>query len=59
MDVWRNAMRKVHVVDLSKLIKAFRVVKFLIQNPTRCEKVDWKPDKTKKFDSKFAKTKNF
>ena len=38
MDVWRKAMRKALVVDLSKLIKTFRVVKFLFQNLTRCKK---------------------
>ena len=42
-------MREVHVVDLGKLIKIFRIVKFLIQNLTRCKKVDSKSDKMKKF----------
>ena len=49
MDVCRKAMRKVLVVDLSKLNKTFRVVKFLFQKLTRCKKVDLKSDQTKNF----------
>ena len=41
-------MWKVHVVDLSKLFKICRVVKFLIRNLTRCKKVNSKSDETKK-----------
>ena len=43
-------MWKVHVVDLGKifLFKICRVVKFSIQNLTRCGKIDSKSDKTKK-----------
>ena len=45
-------MWKEHVVDLGKLFKIGRVVKKLIQNLTRCEKVDSKSDNMKKFYSK-------
>ena len=43
-------MCKVHVVDLGELFlfKICRVVKFSIQNLTRCKKTDSKSDKTKK-----------
>ena len=42
-------MWKLHVVDLGKLFKIYRVGKFCIQNLTRCKKVDSKPDKMKNF----------
>ena len=42
-------MWKVHVVDLGKLFRIWRVVKFLIPNQTRCKKVDTKSDKTEIF----------
>ena len=49
MVVCRKTMWKVHLVDLGKLFRFWRVVIFLIPNLTRCRKVDLKTDPTKKF----------
>ena len=53
---------KLHVVDLGKLFRIWRVVILLIPNLTRCEKVDTKSDKTKKIlfqVTLFTKTFSF
>ena len=53
-------MWKVHVVDLGKLFRIWRVVVILIPNLTRCRKVDLKTDTTKKIWFKiWQDEKNF
>ena len=61
MVVWREAMWKVHVVELGKifLFKICRVAKFSIQNLTRCEKIGSKSDKRKKSWFKIWQDENF
>ena len=49
---WRKTMWKVHVVDLGKLFKIWRVVKKLIQNLTRRKKILFK-------NTLFTKTFSF
>ena len=49
MVIWRKAMWKVHVVDLGKLFRIWRVVEKLIQSLTRRKYFRSKTDNMKKF----------
>ena len=57
MVLRRKALWKVHVVDLGKLFKIYRVVKFLIQNLTRCKMLIQNRTRRNKCDSKSDQTK--
>ena len=62
MVIWTKALWKVHVVDLGKLLRTWRVVEKLISNLTRQKNFYSKSDDTKKFLFKimlFTKTFSF
>ena len=59
MVLWRKALWKLHVVDLVKLFKIWRVEKKLIRNLTRRKKFDSKTDNAKKIYFKLSQEQKF